>query len=109
MEHYTVERQYFVHPLEMKNIFELLRVGQAGGKMQIVQVSEGFELNCSGDIEVQLYFCCLTTLTQGSTRCVQDYTSFFNVQDVWKIVLVSSIGPILPNLPCFKRESFQLI
>ena len=68
-----------------------MSVSQIGGKLQSVQVSEGFELNCSGDIEVQLYFCRSKTLTQGSTRCEQDYTSFLNVQDVCKIVLSSSI------------------
>ena len=44
-------------------------VSQVGGKVQIVEVGEGFELNCSGDIEVQLYFCRSKALTQGSTRC----------------------------------------
>ena len=34
-----------------------MSVSQAGGKLQSVQVSEGFQLNCSGDHEVQLYFC----------------------------------------------------
>ena len=84
-------------------------VSQVGGKLQIVQVGEGFELNCSGDIEVQLYFCRSKVLTQDSTRCAEDCTSFLNVQDVSKIVLFSSVWPILPNLPCFKYESFQLI
>ena len=45
----------------------------------------------SGDIEVQLYFCHSKALTQGSTRCAQDCTSFLNVQDVCKIVLFPSI------------------
>ena len=58
-----------------------MSVTQVGGKLKIVQVGEGFELNCSGDIEVQLYFCHSKALSQGSTRCVQDCTSFFNVQD----------------------------
>ena len=31
-----------------------MSVSQIGGRLQSVQVSEGFELNCSGDIEVQL-------------------------------------------------------
>ena len=32
-------------------------VSKVGGNLQIVQVSEEFELNCGGDIKVQLYFC----------------------------------------------------
>ena len=65
-------------------------VSQVGGKLQMVQVGEGFELNLSGDMEVQLlYFCPSKELTQGSTRCVQDSTSFLNVQDVCKIPNIS--------------------
>ena len=69
-----------------ENLFELSRViRQVGGKLQIVQVGEGFELNCSGDIEAQLYFCSSKALTQSSTRlhfipqcarCVQHCTFF---------------------------------
>ena len=64
-----------------------MSVSQVGGKLQIVQVHEGLELNCSGDVEAQLYFCSSKALTQGSTRCAQDCTSFLHVQDVCKIVL----------------------
>ena len=46
------------------------------GNCKMFEFSEGFELNCSGDIDVQLYFCRSKALTQGSTRCVQDYTFF---------------------------------
>ena len=68
-----------------------MSVSQVGGELQIVRVSEGFELNWSGDIKVQLYFCCSKAVTQGSSRWAQDYTSSLNVQDVCKIVLFPSI------------------
>ena len=78
-------------PIGDENLFELSRIIRVKVKLQIVQVGEGFELNCSEDIKVQLYVCRSKALTQDSTRCAQDCTSFLNVQDVCKIVLFPSI------------------
>ena len=47
-----------------------MSVNQVGRKLQIVQVGKGFELNCSGDIEVQLYFCGSKALTQGQSLMI---------------------------------------
>ena len=57
MQHYTGQCQYFKHPLEMKIYFNFIKgnmsVSQVGGKLQIVQVGEGFELKlyslCDGE------------------------------------------------------------
>ena len=61
------------------------------GSCKLFKLVMDLSSNCTGDIEVQLYFCRSKGLTQGSTRCAQDRTSFFNVQDVCKIALFSSI------------------